>query len=1194
MPASAPAAALTVLLAHAAIDPLALMVALRALTADATVTVTGAPAAFTVHRRGVTITCREVMGQAPDLDQMIQTTRADHAALTAAFAPHDRHLLCTAAGGTGISQTTALFHLAAALQPMGALGLIHTPAWQCFTSAQVARGVDPKNIAQLQDDMAKAAWCNLIPFIGKTGTWWATKGNHVFGVPDFALWNRGELPLEKVQALMLNLFDHVKQGAVIRHGENLAFPPHVLRAGPVDEFPELISGGGETIALRFANDPKAHPAAPPLPPGVLPAGAPAGYPARARGAPASPASPAPAGRAFHLLAIAGLAAAAVVALAVWGITHALAHGTFQPTAEQTQQINRDNQRLNALQPVIAKWRAAAQPGFATLDTTKPGLAAVERQRAACWKAYTDWLAQDAASVVLAHAAEHVPAALADHDLATAEAELDHAESAAQTWEAGSKDARQRLFTAPFAQWGWDQVVAGTLPPEALAPCIRQVDLGDALKTRVIGALTMMRKLDEGGPIPPDAAGQLRALEAEGMGAVVGADDMSRWHARLDGIRGWRAHDTDLLAAAAVIATAAPIGEDARVALAALALSPHANDKTVTTARAKLDELSALGARLTGDPATMPAPMPGPEDPAAPAPAGQDPADLARWHALVGGDGPVRPGWRARLDLQARQSWAQGVLDAVARAPVAAPVAGKDDDADTGTGDDDAKTPIPDGAPGAAGRALLALAIARANAGNWTGGIASPRMVAWSSAVRAHYGAFSFGSDAFGVFVDLTIEDATQRFRLVLPTTFMMGCDDAEAEAAWQYELKQQRGWSPSPQWVLKTTRHAVVLTRPYWLADTPSTEALVQTLRNRGSGAHQTLPAGDLGAGDCDDLLGRLSGRTGAHCRLPTEAEWECACRAGTTTALWTGGITYRPDGTSPEADAIAWYYGNAGPKDNQPLQQHAVREHPANPWGLYDMNGLKQEWCSDIYQPEPDTVAAIDPTGPTDTNHQYQVRRGASWNDSADSCRAASRVLRDTVIRSPFYGMRIAIDVDLSPPITATAAAIADAASTGPATWGYTLHCHSETGEAMQPGHDFTAQCAPIIDALKAKAPGVTLVPATDATRTTLDIQVEVEETVYGTHNGGFNTVNGSLPDAVAVTVTVNPAPGAGSTWPDGKSWNAQAKTPEKITSDQVNTLVRPTFDQMVATVVATIAHEPALAPAAAPATHGARHHRP
>ena len=127
--------------------------------------------------------------------------------------------------------------------------------------------------------------------------------------------------------------------------------------------------------------------------------------------------------------------------------------------------------------------------------------------------------------------------------------------------------------------------------------------------------------------------------------------------------------------------------------------------------------------------------------------------------------------------------------------------------------------------------------------------------------------------------------------------------------------------------------------------------------------------------------------------RLPTEAEWEYACRAGTTTEYCCGD-------EKSELGEYAWYGANS---NGQP-QPVGTKKH--NAWGLHDMHGNVWEWCADRYG-EYDQREAVDPTGPT--QGVTRVIRGGSWSFSAGSCRSASRGRSVPVDRDSILGFRLA-----------------------------------------------------------------------------------------------------------------------------------------------------------------------------------------
>jgi len=140
--------------------------------------------------------------------------------------------------------------------------------------------------------------------------------------------------------------------------------------------------------------------------------------------------------------------------------------------------------------------------------------------------------------------------------------------------------------------------------------------------------------------------------------------------------------------------------------------------------------------------------------------------------------------------------------------------------------------------------------------------------------------------------------------------------------------------------------------------------------------------------------------------RLPTEAEWEYACRAGTTTPY---NKDWNPDSPvfDPPADAPGWYDGNTPINLNTGLKStQEVGLKPPNAWGLYDMHGNVLEWCWDWYTDDLNT--AVDPVGAP--SGLYRVFRGGSWDGSAGSLRSANRYgsYSGPWYRNPTVGFRI------------------------------------------------------------------------------------------------------------------------------------------------------------------------------------------
>jgi formylglycine-generating enzyme required for sulfatase activity len=155
--------------------------------------------------------------------------------------------------------------------------------------------------------------------------------------------------------------------------------------------------------------------------------------------------------------------------------------------------------------------------------------------------------------------------------------------------------------------------------------------------------------------------------------------------------------------------------------------------------------------------------------------------------------------------------------------------------------------------------------------------------------------------------------------------------------------------------------------------------------------------------------------------RLPTEAEWEVAVRAGTETALYSGGLTLKGEYHAPELDGIAWYGGNSGvdypggdPCSHWSEKQfaalrcgtHPVARKGANAWGLHDMLGNVAELTWDPIGPYT-AAEAVDPLGARGST--YRVIRGGSWGSTAGHVRAAYRYHIEPSDNWALLGFRLA-----------------------------------------------------------------------------------------------------------------------------------------------------------------------------------------
>ena len=266
-----------------------------------------------------------------------------------------------------------------------------------------------------------------------------------------------------------------------------------------------------------------------------------------------------------------------------------------------------------------------------------------------------------------------------------------------------------------------------------------------------------------------------------------------------------------------------------------------------------------------------------------------------------------------------------------------------------------------------------------------------------------------GQDRYGAWADLRVAGVSQRFRWIPPGTFTMGSPQTEQNAG---AATPPTG---KPDMFADEVQHQVTLTQGYWLADSTCTQALWQAV----TGANPAMftdspqnPVEQVSWNDCQQFLTTLDARVPAGAfRLPSEAQWEYACRAGTTTAF-SFGSTITPeqvnyDGNFPFGDA---------PKGLYRQKTVAVKSLPPSPWGLYEMHGNVFQWCDDWYG-DYTGGDARDPTGPL--YGAYRVVRGGSCGNQARSCRSAYRKQAPQDFRNVNLGFRI---VAPSIPLPATA----------------------------------------------------------------------------------------------------------------------------------------------------------------------------
>ncbi len=228
-----------------------------------------------------------------------------------------------------------------------------------------------------------------------------------------------------------------------------------------------------------------------------------------------------------------------------------------------------------------------------------------------------------------------------------------------------------------------------------------------------------------------------------------------------------------------------------------------------------------------------------------------------------------------------------------------------------------------------------------------------------------------GRDAYGMYLDLSIYGVMQRLRYIEPGQFLLGSPLHENDR-FREEGPQQR----------------VVIAEGFWLADTTCTQELWQAVmgenpsyfdeKNRGSLQH---PVENVSWHDVQGFLQRVSKLLPEFSSsLPSEFEWEYACRAGTTTPFSFGASC-----SSEQVNFNGMHPYGGAPTGEYRKHTLAVKELAANPWGLYQMHGNVWEWCEDIWRERyPQAYGAGD--------KDFRVLRGGCWINDAKFARSAFR----------------------------------------------------------------------------------------------------------------------------------------------------------------------------------------------------------
>lgn len=233
------------------------------------------------------------------------------------------------------------------------------------------------------------------------------------------------------------------------------------------------------------------------------------------------------------------------------------------------------------------------------------------------------------------------------------------------------------------------------------------------------------------------------------------------------------------------------------------------------------------------------------------------------------------------------------------------------------------------------------------------------------------------------------------------------------------ELEVPFRWCPSGEFLMGTPfgwftgqrRHRVRLTRGFWLMETPVTQQMWQALvgsnpsafsegsasffsllhpLKEGSKNTHLFPVESVSWEQCESFCRDLSKICGIPFSLPTSAEWEYACRAGSTGRFAGSGVL----------EEMGWFNGNS---EGQP---HQVGQKKPNAWGLCDMHGNVAEWCQDWSECYFFSREISDPQGPS--QGLQKVIRGGSWRDAADFCQSGHFLFLKPKKAKPNLGFRM------------------------------------------------------------------------------------------------------------------------------------------------------------------------------------------
>lgn len=263
-------------------------------------------------------------------------------------------------------------------------------------------------------------------------------------------------------------------------------------------------------------------------------------------------------------------------------------------------------------------------------------------------------------------------------------------------------------------------------------------------------------------------------------------------------------------------------------------------------------------------------------------------------------------------------------------------------------------------------------------------------------------ASDWGEDQYGLWMGLNHKGVHCVFRWIDPGTFMMGSPVGR-----------------KPRYAMEDY-HQVTLTQGFWITETTVTQALWESVlgENPSHFKGESRPVETISWNDCQAFIQALNSfHSELKVRLPWEAEWEYACRAGTETPysfgndIWFDKANFRGLLKLKVNNSSEKWSGKSRYKDSKQATAD-VKDYPSNAWGLYEMHGNVWEWCQDHWQDGLGTEPVTDPKNAGAEVEQSTIRvvRGGSWGNDGRSVQSGFRFHYTQDVRNSYLGFRLTL----------------------------------------------------------------------------------------------------------------------------------------------------------------------------------------